>query len=321
MILLQVDAEKGPGPELAGAHRVRGYPTFVLVNGEGEEVDRLVGYGDVAPFVAALDAALADPVPVSARESRLRDAPSAADAAFLGRVMSGRGDPAASVAYYRQARALDPRVDYAFPIFEAVAMGFRRKLVTSDELRAAADGVLASDRADPEQMLTVGYRMSSFARRAGDPSLRHPYLQRALDATVEVTDADLLAERGELLIEHALHVARNRERALDLKRQMLPQAWRDDPEELNGFAWWCFENRLNLAEAEALALRGAELAADDSARAAALDTAAEISAARGQARRALKLARQAAQASPESDEYRRQVERFRALARAQDSSR
>ena len=41
---------------------------------------------------------------------------------------------------------------------------------------------------------------------------------------------------------------------------------RDDPSALNSFAWWCYENDLNLPEAYDLALKGASLAGADAGR-------------------------------------------------------
>ncbi len=301
---------------------MRGFPTFVLVDAAGEEIDRLVGYGGVPPFVAALDAALADPLTVTQREARFRVQPAAADAVRLARVAAGRADAKAAVGWYREAQRLDSSGDYAYATFDAVAMGFRRQTATAAELRAAADAVFASARAEPGQLLMVGYLMSSSARRAQEPSLRVPYLAQALARTAAVADPELLGDRRELEIDHALHIAHDRDRALALKRATLADGWRDDSDALNGFAWWCFENRVNLKEAEALARRGAELAPDDAARAGVLDTAAEIRAARGDPRGALALARAAAAADPEREEYRRQVERFTAAARrAADRSR
>jgi hypothetical protein len=294
----------------------------VLVDAAGDEIDRLVGYGGVPSFVAELDAARADPLTVAQREARFRARPTAPDAARLARVAAGRGAATAAVTWYREAQRLDPAGDYAYPAFDAVALGFRRQTASATELRAAADAVFASSRANPEQLLTVGQLMSSSARRAQSPSLREPYLAQALARTAEVTDPALLSDRRELEIEYALHIVHDRERALALRRESLADGWQDDSGALNAFAWWCFENRVNLKEAEALARRGAELAADDAARAAVLDTAAEISAARGDPRGALVLARAAAAADPDREAYREQVKRFAAAARrAADRSR
>jgi len=43
-ISLKVDGEKGEGPELLKKFNIPGYPTILLVNQNGEEIDRLVGF-------------------------------------------------------------------------------------------------------------------------------------------------------------------------------------------------------------------------------------------------------------------------------------
>jgi len=50
----KIDAEKGEGPDLARKYNVSGYPTIVFVKGNGEEVDRIVGYFPAKKFLAMI---------------------------------------------------------------------------------------------------------------------------------------------------------------------------------------------------------------------------------------------------------------------------
>lgn len=47
----KIDAERGEGPELAKKYAVSGYPTIVFVDGNGNEVDRIVGYIPAKDFL------------------------------------------------------------------------------------------------------------------------------------------------------------------------------------------------------------------------------------------------------------------------------
>lgn len=47
----KIDAEKGEGPELAKKYGIAGYPTIVFVDGNGDEVDRIVGYMPAKDFL------------------------------------------------------------------------------------------------------------------------------------------------------------------------------------------------------------------------------------------------------------------------------
>ena len=44
LISLKIDAEKGSGPKQKEKYRVRGYPTIIVLDNSGNELDRIVGY-------------------------------------------------------------------------------------------------------------------------------------------------------------------------------------------------------------------------------------------------------------------------------------
>jgi thioredoxin-related protein/Tfp pilus assembly protein PilF len=50
----KIDAEKGEGIELAKKFGISGYPTVVFVNGNGEEIDRIVGYFPAKEFLSIM---------------------------------------------------------------------------------------------------------------------------------------------------------------------------------------------------------------------------------------------------------------------------
>jgi tetratricopeptide (TPR) repeat protein len=79
-------------------------------------------------------------------------------------------------------------------------------------------------------------------------------------------------------------------------------------------AWWCFENAVKLDEAEELARRGVKLAEAPGDKANILDTLAEICNARGNCPEAVVYMRQAVELNPEREYFKKQLERFEALA-------
>jgi len=52
---MKIDAEKGEGIELAKQFGVRGFPTIIIANENGQEVDRIVGYMPPEPFLEKLN--------------------------------------------------------------------------------------------------------------------------------------------------------------------------------------------------------------------------------------------------------------------------
>lgn len=53
-INLQIDMEKGEGPGLMKRYPINAFPTFLLIDGDGKEVHRLVGYHETKPFLVAI---------------------------------------------------------------------------------------------------------------------------------------------------------------------------------------------------------------------------------------------------------------------------
>lgn len=53
-VSLKINAEKGEGTELTKKYGVRGFPTMLVVDPEGDEVDRIIGFRPPDSFVATL---------------------------------------------------------------------------------------------------------------------------------------------------------------------------------------------------------------------------------------------------------------------------
>ncbi len=51
---MKIDAEKGEGIDLAKQYGVRGFPTIIISNDKGEEIDRIIGYRPPEPFLKEL---------------------------------------------------------------------------------------------------------------------------------------------------------------------------------------------------------------------------------------------------------------------------
>ena len=54
-ISLKIDAEKGSGPKQKEKYRVRGYPTIIILDNSGSELDRIVGYLPPEDFLKELN--------------------------------------------------------------------------------------------------------------------------------------------------------------------------------------------------------------------------------------------------------------------------
>lgn len=104
---LNADVE-GEGRDLAKRYSVEGYPTFLLMNAQGDILDRWSGYDGAAAFTVEFDRATGDPTTIHQKRVRFRDEPTEAAARKLGDLIQFEGYPAEAVAYYRRAAALGP---------------------------------------------------------------------------------------------------------------------------------------------------------------------------------------------------------------------
>jgi len=309
VVLFKTDAEK-EGKEMKAEYLVQGYPTFVLVNADGEVLDTWSGYAKEF-FLQLLAPAVADPTTIDEKTARFAANPSANDGLRVARYHATRGAYDTALEFVEATGELDDAPDLAATRFDYLSSGFLYKdLFDAGTVRKAADAVVASDAATPDDLVNVEQGMASVGRKVEDPELRIAYLTPAFEATRDSENESLARMHTRLAVDHALLVEKAPAKAVELRRELLPEGWKEDPSALNGFAWWCFEGNVNLDEALVLARRGAELAAPGKERAMILDTAAEICNAQGNCDDAVELIRQAVEEAPDTEYYQEQLQRF-----------
>lgn len=315
VVFAKLDVESEAHEPTAEAYRIHGYPTFLLMNAAGEEIDRWSGYDEPAGFVASLTGARADLSTVEQKLARLEAEPTLELALRLANIHERREDPEAAVAALELARRLDPdaSIEHDLRILEMMAVGLG-EIFDKGELRKQADLVFSDGEVPASDLLAAAWTMHRAATDAGDDTLRSPYVEQALDraGSVEADEHDAYTHT-KLQIVRALHIDDDPGRAVELKRASFDEGWRDDAESLNAFAWWCFENGINLEEAYDLALRGVERAESDETKAMILDTVAEICNARGDCEGAIEWIDLAIAADPDNEYYVKQKSRFEEL--------
>ncbi len=315
-VFLKLDAEKGEGEELAETYDVTGYPTFLLLNAEGATVDRWTGYGDAATFLNTFDIALADPTTVLEKQARFDESPNSHDAEKLGDIYGASNDSELSLSMYRAALELNtgPADKLTEKIFEALYSGFYDENITLDEVLLGADAVLALDGDDHDaSIVNVAMVMGRVARRHGNHELSFPYLKAALAATEGTLDEQMVHARQTLLLDKAIFIDNDMDSAVALKRDLMPEGWKEDHEGLNEFAWWCFENKTNLEEAQEYAREAVQLAESGRSKAMVLDTLAEISNELGNSGESVQLMKAALEEDPEDEYFQEQLTRFEEL--------
>ena len=320
-ILYKVDCEKGEGIEVAKKYEVRGYPTFIAMNGKGEVTDRWIGYEGPEAWTQVAKMAAADPRTIPEKKAAFEAEPTAGLAVCLANDASTSYDFGGAVEYLGKARELDQaNADkYSEQILTFMYYGSRGGTFTFEEVETEAKLALAAANTTVAQKVDLALMLRNMARQNDQPEKAIPYITAALEASEGSTDEDVLGNRTHLLIDHALLVEKDQDKALKLFRSTLDEGWMENANKLNNFAWWCFENDVNLEEAEEMALKGVELAATDGERANILDTAAEICNKLGNCEDAVARMKHAIELQPDKKYFKDQLVRFeKAVAEKQN---
>jgi tetratricopeptide (TPR) repeat protein len=234
LVVYKVNAAKGEGPDLVGKHGVQGYPTFVLLDAAGEELDRQVGASKKEPFLAYLKDVRAGNHLAGLRAKAAKAPEDAVARAKLGVKLFQRGDDGAED-HLAKALALDPKdahpetieARFCFSILEAQATR------SPDPIVEYAKKYEASPRAvDAHQILL------NFARQTEDEEGQAVHLEflvkRAPDANVRNELAWFLAtrdrelDRALVLVDAALKEEPKTAAYVDTRAECLSRLGRHD---------------------------------------------------------------------------------------------
>ena len=317
IILYRLNSEKGEGKTLAKEFAVRYLPTFAMINGSGANIDRWIGF-EKSEWLESVAGVLSDPATVDEKVTRFQSAPDTKTAAALAHYSVGMLQYKDAVNYYTRAQELksDTTTDYTFSIFRNVSDGVDAKAYTFDDARNAANAYLASPLKTGDQVNYVVSQMIQLAKSSDRQEDLAKYLQTGLDFTAKSADPEMKKEHDILMIDYSLYIKKDTASAVEFKKATMPDNWTKDPDKLNEFAWWCFENNTNLKEAEKLARNAVGLAKPGRGKANIYDTLAEIENAKGNAREAADLSKKAVAEDPGNKYFPTQVTRFEELAKA-----
>lgn len=313
-ILYQIDCEKGEGIELAKRYAIHGYPTFKLVDSKGVELEAWMGYDGPDAWATLVDAGVKDQRTLEAKAAAYKAKPSAVLARTLGNAATTTDDWKGAVDYFKTAQRLDPAnaAEYEESVVSYTFYGTRgddAPFGLADLEAVARPAFDCADQTDQGKLM-IASMVTYVARAADKPEAAVPYLKEAMEATAGTTDEALAKSRSRLEVDYALLVEKDADKAVALKKATFPEGWQDDSSRLNSFAWWCFENGINLQEAEEMAIKGVELAQTDQERASILDTAAELCNALGNCDEAIIRIQRSIELDPENGYYKDQLAKF-----------
>ncbi|MCE9637568.1 MAG: thioredoxin fold domain-containing protein [Planctomycetes bacterium] len=277
-----IDAEKGEGIELAKKYAASGFPTLVVMDADGGEIDRIVGYMAPAAFTTEIKR-------IQSGVGTLAALRKAFDA-------SGGTDIDAGIAYGAKLAVANPAD--AAGVFEKLTDAAKSKdRETQGRLQLECAATLLASGQAPKAVDAAETLVRDFADTAS-----------AAKAATRVGRAfvRLEARRALTFFDAVRHIAKDaQDRAAveqltiavhengitaALKRQ--GEAAGDDAQALNAVAWTCFERKVNLREATGWARKAVDASGRDPA---ILDTLANLLWISNAREEALKIEGEAAQ--------------------------
>ena len=312
--MVKIHNQRGDDVKYAKSYNVRGYPTFVFASKDGETLHRWWGYGK-EEFINEMKFGLEDPTTISEKKTRYSKNPDVRTAKALAIYHYTRGELKDSESYYLDAAKYDPDNDYAYELYDLYRRGFRSKLYNKEQVILATNKALESDYVDTRSKLRIYDQMGGGAivMLPNDTDVLD-YIRKGYEYAKNVNDEDLQRYKDRINISYLIYIDKDIEKAVNLKKSTFQDGWQDNPRDLNSFAWWCVENKINLEEGEKMAERGVKLAESGNTKANILDTWAEIANLRGNSAQAVKLIDQAVKENPESEFFKKQQKRFHELA-------
>jgi tetratricopeptide (TPR) repeat protein len=296
-------------------NRVYLYPTFLVLNSNGEPLHTWIGWPGSEGWAEHLGLAASEPLTVDERKARFAAKPTFTDAYMLGTIEYARMNTRDGHNYYREAIALDEaasrREGVPILLFNTAYRGVGTGDFTVEECATVAKEILRAAAVKTEDALEITERLARVVNDIGEEVV-DPILRMTYPIVERDTSEDLYIERQRFYGNYAMIVEKDPGKALGYKRETMPEGWMDDSRHLNSFTWWCFENNVNLEEAEELSRRSIELAGESPTKANCMDTLAEIVNLRGDTAGALDLIKQALEIDPDNDYLRRQRTRFEA---------
>lgn len=271
MIAIKIDAERDEGPEIRQRYHVVGYPTVLVLDAQGREIDRIFGFEPADEFARHLESIRFGPTSFGEIVTRFVDAGTAENVLAAG---FEAGFDAAACGNYEHADALlravvaaDPDNSAGFGAQALLVLGKYRHLRGAEEYDEA---------------------IALFA----ELRTRFPDTAEADQALVQTAIAHARAGRTESALA-----------AFDTYLQVDPT----DGDRANAVAFTMFLERVALDRAESIARAALDADPDD---ASLWDTLAEVQYARGDADGARTSIARAIALEPESAYYAEQADKF-----------
>ena len=264
-------------------------------------------------FLKELDLGFSDLTTISEKEGRYKNKPDAKTARLLASFYNTQGEIKKAAAFYEDAAKYDPDNDYTIELFQIYTTGYRGNIYTMQEMQTAAEKAVSSEQVDDNAKIGIYAQMTIVIKEDPEDEKMLAFLKQGYEHLANHQENAQKWAKDAINISYALYIEKDKKKAVKIKKASFREGWKDNPGNLNNFAWWCFENKTNLREADQLGRRGVKLAKSGREKAMILDTVAEIINLIGFPEDSYSLMQQAVKEDPDNEYFQKQLVRFRKL--------
>ncbi len=316
VILIRSAPDGAPDLEL-WRQSVSGYPTFILLDREGREIDRWSGFGGAHEWRREFNNALAQDIRLDQYRARHEREPTVASALRLARIADDSGDQLLRLKYLDQALTLPgekPGELRREQLSTLIAAGFvHQKEIPDYDQRLIEAGLGARDacRADADCLLTLALIVTD---RQLWSSTQGTVIESLLTALPAQLNPKQERRRVSLRARTVWMLQHDQAAALALWQQHLETQPRPGLDSALEFAAWAFEERIGFAPVEAACLAALETATEPQKQAALLDAIGEARFNLGRVSEAIEAMDRAAALEPTNPRHAEARDAWRALS-------
>ncbi|MCP4703536.1 MAG: hypothetical protein GY865_02920, partial [candidate division Zixibacteria bacterium] len=222
------------------------------------------------------------------------------------------GENVKAVDFYRKSLELGKGTgfNYSYKIFENIANAIWKDELPFDEAIPVADAVLGMEQKNSRNIVDVARLMTRLAVKTDNLDKLAKYLKAGIETSALSKNKQMQAANIDLQADYTLYIEDDVQKAIRIKKSVMPQGWQSDRDTYYMFAKWCLIRKINLDEAEMFARKTLTQVHPGKFRARAYGTLSEILEVNNKIDRATEAMKNAVSHDPENEYYQKELERL-----------
>ena len=182
-VSVKIDGEKGEGPEIMDRFNITGYPTILVLDADGNEIDRIVGFGEKQEFLTILNDYINGVNTIAYWQKKADENPEDTQALIVvAEKLWEKSDFAAAVPYYEKLASVTKDDEQ----LQVTHLRLAEYALTNDDVQPFKK-LLAGNTLNEDYRKSANLRMLSYYRKKGD----QPNLIQTYDVLIKENPGDI----------------------------------------------------------------------------------------------------------------------------------